>query len=410
MAWSCPKLDAATVEMISWIAGYCLASSSMTILNKAAIKAFNFPYWLCTFQNFATLLALAVIVNLVPKGHKIFGLRVQYSNQVLFTWTPAALLFCLMLVSAMSAMQTMSVTTVLVARSLTPLVTLILESRVLSALSTHPTAAHPWAARGQFRHAPSPRAKCPHLLMAASPSPSPSPSLARSLAPARALRVPLASPSDAWSNAGVKASVRIWFSLGTILVGSVFYCMAEMEGSTVGYIWLGVNLLAAAAYHVYVKKVINDLNMSTMDMVLYNNAMSIPLLIAAGVIADNTRDLPYGFTSMDGLAWLWVSLSLITASFISFTGFGMQAVISATSSTVVNHINKVASFIVAHVIFEDKINALMTIGMIITLGGTIWYSVERLMERRAAVAAAPAAGASEKTPLQSEKGGTKAGV
>jgi len=340
MAWSCPKLDAATVEMISWIAGYCLASSSMTILNKAAIKAFNFPYWLCTFQNFATLLVLAVIVNLVPKGHKIFGLRVQYSNQVLFTWTPAALLFCLMLVSAMSAMQTMSVTTVLVARSLTPLVTLILESRVLS----------------------------------------------------------------------VKASVRIWFSLGTILVGSVFYCMAEMEGSTVGYIWLGVNLLAAAAYHVYVKKVINDLNMSTMDMVLYNNAMSIPLLIAAGVIADNTRDLPYGFTSMDGLAWLWVSLSLITASFISFTGFGMQAVISATSSTVVNHINKVASFIVAHVIFEDKINALMTIGMIITLGGTIWYSVERLMERRAAVAAAPAAGASEKTPLQSEKGGTKAGV
>merc|ERR1712166_1080283 len=112
---------------------------------------------------------------------------------VVLTWTPAAILFCTMLVSAMSAMQTMSVTTVLVTRSLTPLVTLILESRVL----------------------------------------------------------------------GVAASPRIWISLISILGGSVFYCMAEIEGTLIGYVWLGINLIAASAYHVYVKKVINDLNLST---------------------------------------------------------------------------------------------------------------------------------------------------
>ena len=235
----------------------------------------------------------------------------------------------------MSAMQTMSVTTVLVTRSLTPLVTLIFESRILS----------------------------------------------------------------------VKASPRIWISLISILGGSVFYCMAEIEGTLIGYIWLGVNLLAASAYHVYVKKVINDLNLSTMDMVLYNNVMSIPLLVAIGIVADDTRHLAQGFSSMDGLAWLWVSLSLLCAGFISFTGFGMQAMISATSSTVVNHINKVNSFIFAHMIFQDKINPLMIVGMLITMAGTIWYSVERLNERKAEAAAkaGPAAAATEKTPLQSDK-------
>merc|ERR1711865_939833 len=187
-----------TIEMLSWILAYCVASSSMTILNKAAIGAFNYPFWLCTLQNLATLLVLGLIVAVAPKGHKIFGLRVKYSNKVVLTWTPAAILFCTMLVSAMSAMQTMSVTTVLVTRSLTPLVTLILESRVL----------------------------------------------------------------------GVVASPRIWISLISILGGSVFYCMAEIEGTLVGYVWLGINLIAAAAYHVYVKKVINDLNLSTMDMVV----------------------------------------------------------------------------------------------------------------------------------------------
>merc|ERR1712166_1039768 len=154
-------------------------------------------------------------------------------------WTPAAILFCTMLVSAMSAMQTMSVTTVLVTRSLTPLVTLILESRIL----------------------------------------------------------------------GVKASARIWISLISILGGSVFYCMAEIEGTLVGYVWLGINLIAAAAYHVYVKKVINDLNLSTMDMVLYNNVMSIPLLVAIGIVADDTRHLAQGFASR----WAGVAMGIALA-------------------------------------------------------------------------------------------------
>ena len=101
MAFSMPsmKVDGGTVEMLSWIVAYCVASSSMTILNKAAIKAFNFPFWLCTLQNLATLAVLGVIVAIAPKGHAIFGLRVKYSNKVVLTWTPAAILFCTMLVS-----------------------------------------------------------------------------------------------------------------------------------------------------------------------------------------------------------------------------------------------------------------------------------------------------------------------
>ena len=107
---------------------------------------------------------------------------------------------------------------------------------------------------------------------------------------------------------------------------------------------------------------------------------------------------------MDGLAWLWVLLSLICAGFISFTGFGMQAMISATSSTVVNHINKVNSFIFAHLIFQDKINPLMIVGILITMIGTVWYSIERLNERKKETAAtAPTAASSEKTPLQPDQ-------
>jgi len=47
-----------------------------------------------------------------------------------------------------------------------------------------------------------------------------------------------------------------------------------------------VNLIAAALYHVYVKFIIGEMNLSTMDMVLYNNAMSIPLLVVLGLLLD----------------------------------------------------------------------------------------------------------------------------
>ena len=52
----------------------------------------------------------------------------------------------------------------------------------------------------------------------------------------------------------------------------------------------------------------------------------------------------------------------------------------------VNHINKVNSFIFAHMIFQDTINHLMIVCMLITMAGTIWYSVERLNERKAEAA------------------------
>ena len=44
--------------VFAWVVSYCLASTSMTLLNKGAIKALPFPYWLCVMQNIATLIIL----------------------------------------------------------------------------------------------------------------------------------------------------------------------------------------------------------------------------------------------------------------------------------------------------------------------------------------------------------------
>ena len=59
-----------------------------------------------------------------------------------------------------------------------------------------------------------------------------------------------------------------------------------------------MNLIAAAAYHVYVKKVINEVKMSTMDMVLYNNALSVPILLALALAFDRCATSPHRARAM----------------------------------------------------------------------------------------------------------------
>ena len=138
-----------SISTAAWIAAYCIASSSMTILNKAAVQALPFAYWLCLMQNTATLGFMLLIWLIVPRDHAIFGFRVPASLRVLAHWTPAAALFCLMLVSSLSALSRVSVPTVLVFRSLTPLTTALLEWRLLGerrppsrAHSTHEHSTH----------------------------------------------------------------------------------------------------------------------------------------------------------------------------------------------------------------------------------------------------------------------------
>lgn len=316
--------------VFAWVVSYCLASTSMTLLNKGAIKALPFPYWLCVMQNMATLIILFLVWLSVEKGHKIFGFRVQITLRMLKYWMPAVILFCLMLVSSLSALHLTSVPTVLVFRSLTPVVTLVFESRLL----------------------------------------------------------------------GASASLNVWLSLVVILLGAICYVITDFQASVAGYLWLSTNLISAALYHVYVKWIINMIGVSTMDMVLFNNALSVPLLLTFAFVVDKPRQILPALGDLDVLAWLWVVFSLVVAGVISFTGFGLQATVSATSATVVNHFNKVASFIAAYLIFKDNFNAWMVVGIIVTLLGTVWYGRERLAERGSRSQGKPP---DEETPLHKDR-------
>merc|ERR1719484_59991 len=74
-------------------------------------------------------------------------------------------------------------------------------------------------------------------------------------------------------------AIRTWLALFSILAGASIFVIANPEAYPMtGYIFALCNLLSAALYAVYVKFVINTIKPSTMDLVFYNNLLSLPLL------------------------------------------------------------------------------------------------------------------------------------
>ena len=85
---------------------------------------------------------------------------------------------------------------------------------------------------------------------------------------------------------GVASHLNLWLSLLVILLGAVAYVVTDFQATVAGYAWLSLNLVAASLYHVYVKWIINLLGVSTVDMVLYNNALSVPILLVFAGFLD----------------------------------------------------------------------------------------------------------------------------
>ena len=165
------------------MAFYAAASISMMLVNKAAVKALPFPIFLCVVQNAATLVFAYIVGSAFP-GHAKLGFKVKLTREVIVTWTPALLLFITMLISSLSAMEYISVPSVLVFRALTPLVTAVCGMHVL----------------------------------------------------------------------GDRPSTNEWLSLVLIVVGALCYLATDPSFSLPGYLWMMINLVTAAAYHVYVRR------------------------------------------------------------------------------------------------------------------------------------------------------------
>lgn len=156
--------------------------------------------------------------------------------------------------------------------------------------------------------------------------------------------VTLGRPLPSWKGA---------LSLLAIAGGAALYVATDAGFHISGYLWLSLYFIFVVVEMVFVKFVVETVQMSTWTRVYYNNALGLPLALAS-MLAGKPSFMALEW-SLDAIAVLLLSCVIGVA--ISYAGFNLRNLLSATSFTVVGVVCKIATVLINDVIWTYHSNA-----------------------------------------------------
>lgn len=142
-------------------------------------------------------------------------------------------------------------------------------------------------------------------------------------------------------------SLQSCFALCALAAGAVMYCILDEGFHIHGYTWLLVYFITIVVEMVFVKFIMDTVEMSTWTRVYYNNALSIPLALGS-LLWDRKSVVELKFGSS---AVVVLSLSCLIGVGISYAGFNLRQLTSATSFSVAGVVCKIFTMVLNDVIW-----------------------------------------------------------
>lgn len=140
--------------------------------------------------------------------------------------------------------------------------------------------------------------------------------------------------------------------------------------------WVTAYFVSIVSEMVYVKHVISEVKMTTWGRVYYNNLLSIfPVMVFGFVFNDQEALMNHEWT-IESVVFL--GLSCIVGVGISYAGFHLRALITATSFTVVGVVNKLATTAANALVWDKHAQLSGIIALLFCiLGGTFYQQSEQ---------------------------------
>lgn len=165
---------------------------------------------------------------------------------------------------------------------------------------------------------------------------------------------------------------RAQAALLLIACGAVIYVATDAGFVVSGYAWVSVYFLFIVIEMVFVKFVLETLPMSTWTRVYYNNALGLPLA-AVSCFATGGGELAFLRNEWTLGAVAALLLSCVVGIAISYAGFNLRNMISATSFTVVGVVCKLATVLINDMIWTKHANFWGHCGLFICLEAGFLY-------------------------------------
>merc|ERR1712032_1095627 len=175
-------------------------------------------------------------------------------------------------------------------------------------------------------------------------------------------------------------SVAGMMALLTIAGGASLYVATDAGFHIEGYVWLIVYFIFIVTEMVFVKFVVETIPMSTWTRVYYNSVLALPMAVVSAFLIG---DLKFATATWSGPAIVAVLLSCVVGVAISYAGFNLRKLVSATSFTVVGVICKILTVLINDAIWTKHSNALGHVGLLICIAAGVWYERTKVAQRAA---------------------------
>jgi len=176
-------------------------------------------------------------------------------------------------------------------------------------------------------------------------------------------------------------STRSWLALFGVFGGVAVYTFHDIHFTVLGYVWLGIWYSFAVFEMVYVKKVVDTVEMTTWSRTYYQNSLATLPMLLLMVVNSEADVVMKGGLPRAGVAAL--VLSCVGGLGMSYFSFALRAAISATSFSVIGNICKVLTILVNILMWDQHANATGTGALLLCLGLGAMYQQAPIRQRSA---------------------------
>lgn len=152
--------------------------------------------------------------------------------------------------------------------------------------------------------------------------------------------------------------------------GAVLYVITDKGFHVEGYAWLSFYFVSIVVEMVFVKFVVDTVKMSTWTRVYYNNTLSLPMALVSAFALGESKALTMEWSPGAIGA---VLLSCVVGVAISYAGFNLRKIVSATSFTVVGVVCKILTVLLNDMIWTKHSNGLGHCGLFICIAAGFVY-------------------------------------
>ncbi|WPH02454.1 GDP-mannose transporter [Acrodontium crateriforme] len=179
--------------------------------------------------------------------------------------------------------------------------------------------------------------------------------------------------------------VAAWADIQAAVSGSGHSGSKTAAVSTLnaGYAWMGLNVFCSAAFVLGMRKVIKRMNFKDWDTMFYNNFLTIPVLIVCSLIAEDwssenmARNFPVETRNKLFIGMVYSGLAAI---FISYCSAWCIRVTSSTTYSMVGALNKLPIALSGLVFFDAPVTFGSVSAIAIGFVSGIVYAVAKMRQ------------------------------